>query len=224
MQMALIDSDILVYRVAYATQNEDESKAISTMAESIEDMLMLDLDVPTWELYLTGKGNFRYNVAVTAEYKGNRKSEKPKHYNILREYLQMAWEARLIEGMEADDAISIRATELGDDSVIVTIDKDLNQVAGWHYNFVKKELFYVTPEEGLFSFYKQMLTGDSVDNIIGARGIGPKKADKLLADKSEQEMWDVCVDKLGLDRAIENAHLLWMLRYPDGYFVPPDQR
>lgn len=224
MQTALIDSDILVYRVAYATDHEDESKAIKTMAESLEDLLMLDLDVQEWQLFLTGKGNFRYNVAVTAPYKGNRKSEKPKHYNILREYLQMAWDAQMVTGMEADDAIAIHATDLGDSSVIVTIDKDLNQVKGWHYNFVKKNLFYVTEEEGLLSFYMQMLTGDNVDNIIGARGIGPKKAAKLLEDKDESAMWALCVDALGKDRAIENAHLLYMLRHPDEYFIPPDER
>jgi len=221
---ALVDADIFVYRVGYATENEDETRAINTMAESLEDLLMVDLNVETWEIFITGKGNFRYDIAVTAPYKGNRKSEKPKHYHLLREYLEKAWDAHVATGIEADDAISIKATEMGTDSVIVTIDKDLNQVPGWHYNFVKKDLFFVTEEEGILSFYKQMLTGDDVDNIKGVRGIGPKKADKLLDAKSEKEMWDICVEHLGSEeRAIENAHLLWMLRYQDERFVPPQE-
>lgn len=223
MRVALIDADIFVYRVAFASDSEPESYAIQTMVESLEDLIMFDLDVNEWELYLTGKKNFRYDVAKTAPYKGNRKDkEKPKHYQALRDYLVAAWDAQVIDGMEADDAISIRATELGDDSVIVTIDKDLMMVPGWHYNFVKKQLSHVTEDEGILWFYKQMLMGDSADNIKGVKGIGPKTADKLLTTLSEKEMWDLCVEKLGSEeRALENAHLLWMLRHPDTYFKPP---
>ena len=221
---ALVDADIFVYRVAFATESEDETKAVNTMAESLEDLLMVDLDVQTWEVFITGKGNFRYDVAVTAPYKGNRKSEKPKHYYLLREYLEKAWDAHVAKGIEADDAIAIKATEMGTDSVIVTIDKDLNQVPGWHYNFVKKDLFFVTEEEGIQFFYTQMLTGDTVDNIKGVKGIGPKKAEKLLVGKSEKEMWEICVEQLGSEeRALENAHLLWMLRSPDEKFTPPQE-
>lgn len=223
MRVALIDADIFVYRVAFASDSEPVSYAIQTMAESLEDLIMFDLDVNEWDLYLTGKNNFRYDVAKTAPYKGNRKDkEKPKHYQALRDYLVSAWDAKVIDGMEADDAISIRATELGDDSVIVTIDKDLMMVPGWHYNFVKKELSHVTEEEGMLWFYKQMLMGDSADNIKGVRGIGPVTAEKLLDGLSQKEMWDLCVDKLGSEeRALENAHLLWMLRHPDEYFSAP---
>ena len=38
---------------------------------------------------------------------------------------------------EADDTIAIRATELGDEAIIVSLDKDFDQVVGWHYNFSK---------------------------------------------------------------------------------------
>ncbi|MEK9695780.1 MAG: hypothetical protein VW270_08440 [Candidatus Poseidoniales archaeon] len=67
----------------------------------------------------------------------------------------------------------------------------------------------------------QFLTGDAVDNIKGVRGIGPKKSRKLLKNKSEKEMWDVVVEHLGEERAIENGHLLYMLRTTDDRFTPP---
>jgi len=53
------------------------------------------------------------------------------------------------------------------------------------------------------------------------KGIGPKKALKLLDGKSEHEMWEVVVEHLGEDRAIENGHLLYMLRHHDDTFTPP---
>jgi len=223
MRHALIDADILNYRIGFATNEEDESVAIRTMAGFLEDLLLIDLpEVSTWELHLTGKNNFRDKIATTKPYKGNRKgNEKPHHYSLLREYLVTSWGATVNDGIEADDMLAIRATELGDDSVIVTLDKDLDQVVGWHYNFVKKIKYYVEKDEGLLNFYKQFLTGDSVDNIQGAKGIGPKRADKLLNGLSEKEMWDVVVEALGEDRAIENGHLLYMLRSLDDTFDPP---
>ena len=145
MYHALIDAAILVYRIGFATNDYSEDMAVRTMAGFLEDLLMFYLpEAQTWELFLTGKNNFRTEKAVTAPYKGNRKSEKPHHYGLLRDYLQYSWSAYLTDGIEADDMLAIRATELGDDSVIVTLDKDLDQVAGWHYNFVKKDKYYIT--------------------------------------------------------------------------------
>jgi hypothetical protein len=180
-------------------------------------------------LYITGKGNFRNEIAVTAPYKGNRKDmKKPIHYDVIRAHL-LDMGAHLIQGMEADDAIAIKATELGHDNfVIVSIDKDLDQIPGHHYNFVKGEMYEVSEEEGLKNFYKQILTGDRVDNIIGIKGCGPVKAEKLIGPcKTEQEMFDVCVKAYnddgqnGVERTTENAHLLWLLRHPNQRYQPP---
>jgi hypothetical protein len=222
MHTALVDADILNYRIGFATNDETEDTAITTMAGFLEDLLLIDLpSVQQWELYLTGTNNFRTEIATTAPYKGNRKSEKPVHYHLLRNYLVSSWDARVIDGMEADDMLAIRATEEGDESVIVTLDKDLDQVVGWHYNFVKNNQYYVTEQEALLNFYTQFLVGDAVDNIKGAKGIGPKKALKLLEDKSEVEMWNTVVECLGEEHAMENGHLLYMLRTPTDTWTPP---
>lgn len=220
---AIIDADILVYRIGFATNEETEEVSIKMMATYLEDMIMFDLPYcNTWTLHLTGKGNFRDEFAVTAPYKGNRKgTAKPTHYNALREYLAWSWDATIWEGMEADDAVAIEATELGERAVIVSLDKDLDQVVGWHYNFAKGLLYYVDESTAKFNFYKQFLTGDRVDNIIGAKGIGEKRATALLEGKTEEEMWDIIVEKLGYDRAIENGHLLYMLRSVGDSFKPP---
>lgn len=222
MLHALIDADILNYRIGFATNTESGDVAIRTMAGYLEDILLFDLpEVQTWELHLTGWNNFRNKVATTLPYKGNRKSEKPVHYKLLREYLVDSWGATVSDGIEADDTLAIRATELGEDSVIVTLDKDLDQVVGWHYNFVKKIKYYIKKDEGLLNFYKQFLTGDKVDNIVGVRGIGPAKADSILRNKTEKQMWNIVVEHLGEERAIENGHLLYMLRTFDDKFSPP---
>ena len=221
--VAIIDADILVYRFGFATNKDSEDMAIRTIAHFLEDLVMLDLPhCQRWSLHLTGKGNFRDEIAVTAPYKGNRKdAEKPKHYKLIRDYLVYSWDAVIWQGMEADDAIAIEATELAGEGVIVSLDKDLDQVVGWHYNFVKDNLYYIDQETADFNFYKQFLTGDTVDNIKGVYGIGPKKAEKLLEGKTPTEMWEVIVEHLGYDRAMENGRLLYMLRSVNDTFTPP---
>lgn len=224
--IALIDSDILCYRVGFATNEESQSTAIESMAVFLEDLVLFDLlDTDGYELFLTGKTNFRNDIAVTASYKGNRKDKaKPVHLQLLREYLVKSWNATVSVDQEADDDIAIRATELGDEALIVSIDKDFLQVPVWHYNFVKKEKKKVSVEEGLHFFYKQILTGDSADNIKGLHRVGPVKAEKMLEGlTTEQQMYQCCVEAMGAERVLENARLLWLRRAYDEMWQPPKE-
>ena len=222
--IALIDGDILCYRIGFATQEESQDVAIRTMASFLEELVMFDLNVSEWNTYLTGPTNFRNDYAITAPYKGNRKGEKPTHHGLLREYLELSWNGTVTEGIEADDAIAIDATTYGDESIIVSLDKDFDQVQGWHYNFVKKDKYYVQADEGLLNFYMQFLVGDRIDNIIGVKGIGPVKARKLLEDKTEREMFEICVEELGSEeRAIENGILLYLQRKEGEIWSPPSE-
>jgi hypothetical protein len=221
--IGLVDGDVVCYRIAFSCKDESEDVAITTLAGYLEEMLMVTLGLSSWELFLTGKGNFRNNIAKTAEYKGNRKdAEKPAHLELLRNYLVTSWGALVSSNEEADDLIAIRATELKDDCIIISVDKDFKQVAGWHYNFVKNDKYYVSEQEGLRFFYKQILMGDKADNIQGVRGVGPVKADKMLAKaQTEQEMFAVCSEALGNERAIENGGLLWLRRKHGETWTPP---
>jgi hypothetical protein len=221
--IAIVDADILCYRIAFSCKDQPQKIAKYTLDNYICDILAWGVDkvysgcfVDRWEMYLTGKGNFRESIATTAVYKGNRVDiPKPEHHAVLRSHLIEEWNAVVVQGQEADDTIATRATTLGDDCVIVSLDKDLDQVAGYHYNFVKREAYYITPEEGLLRFYCQILTGDAADNIKGIHGIGNVKARKLLHDaEDEAEMYHRCVTAYdgSEDRVIENARLLWLRR------------
>lgn len=185
--IALIDGDILTYRIGFSCNDEDFGIARHRLGETIE-VICEELGTEEFELFITGKENFRNEYAVTAPYKGNRSGDRPIHYDALRGYM-VEIGAVLVEGQEADDAIAIRATELGmEEAFIVSIDKDFDQVEGWHYNFVKKQQYYISKTQGLLNFYMQFLTGDRIDNIIGVKGIGAVRAKKLLEGKTEREM------------------------------------
>ncbi len=120
--------------------------------------------------YLTGSDNYRKEIAVTAPYKGNRSQSKPQHYDLIREYLEKAWGCEVVQGQEADDAIGIKAYEFEDveDYVIMSIDKDLDMIRGWHYNFVKDKKYLIEDQDAIKHFYTQILTGDRVDSKGGA--------------------------------------------------------
>lgn len=227
-EFALVDADVLVYRVGFSTEEDPVGIAKARLSEWLEDVMYFSLEVKDFQLYLTGKNNFRYDVAVTVPYKGNRKDiQRPKHYDALRDFLVSKYEAIVTEGEEADDAVAIRSTELLDKCWIVHVDKDLDQLQGWHFNPVKLERYYMDALEGSRNFYKQILTGDRIDNIQGLHGIGPKKAEKALAEcKTEKEMYEVVCQMYEkhdetLERVIENAKLLWLRRTPNQIWSPP---
>lgn len=97
-----------------------------------------------------------------------------------------------LPGFEADDLIATyacKARDAGGETIIVSSDKDLMQLIGggvvmWDpmkdrvmAEEAVMEKFGVTPDKMIDL---QALVGDSVDNVPGAPGIGPKTAAQLL--------------------------------------------
>ena len=221
---ALVDADLLVYRFGFASEGDPAEFALARLSEFL-DNLYIELSVDEVWGYLTGKDNFRNEIAITAPYKGTRIAAKPYHFQLLREYMERAWGFEVVDGIEADDALGIESyRNEPDETIIVSIDKDLNMIRGHHYNFVKEEKYYVTEEDAIRNFYLQILTGDKVDNIIGLQGIGPVKSKKLLQDcTSELEMYETVLKAYDGNevRVLENARLLWILREEKQVWHPP---
>ena len=225
----LIDGDILTYRAAFSCEGqpiEDAYDKIDELVEEIMGAVSFDEASDNYEMFITGKGNFRYDIQKT--YKQNRSGKpKPEHLQGLRDYLVEAYNAKVSVDQEADDDITIRATELGPDAVIASIDKDFLQVPCHHYNLNRSTLVKVEEFEGLVFFYTQILMGDKADNIFGIKGVGPVKAGKMLTDATtECELYEVCVAAYGGDtgKVIENARLLWLRREEGQVWQPPSAR
>ena len=177
-------------------------------------------------LFLTGTGNFRDTVATIQPYKGNRvDSFKPKYYSDITDYLMDFWGAELINGREADDALGCEQWDVWKDghdtTVIVSIDKDLDNIPGYHYNWRKEDLYYVDIDEADRHFWKQVVTGDTTDNIRGIPGRGPVFAEKLLQGLNGWvEYHDAVLHAykergLSEDEFRENATLAWIQRVKD---------
>lgn len=134
-------------------------------------------------------GNFRDRICTLAKYKGNRDfTGRPTYLGDLRDYLESCG-ACVAEGEEADDAISVRARGMRAEKfvkpteyVVVSNDKDLNQIPGLHYNWVAGVSYQISEEECLRNIYLQALTGDLTDNVGGCWKIGPKKAMEIIEE------------------------------------------
>lgn len=220
----LVDADNLAIAVAASAEDAEEWVACAR-ADEMMSRCLEQSECDEYELWLTGKGNFRYNIYP--EYKANRIDKpRPRHEQAVKAHLRNAWQANTSEGCEADDMIGVRLTELGDKGCAGHLDKDINMVPGWHYGWelsrkgvvVKQaKKYYVSPEEGLRFFYYQMLVGDSVDNLKGVVGIGPKKAEQLLLGLSTvKEYNDMLREHFSCDEEIDmQGGCLWIWRKPN---------
>jgi len=171
-----------------------------------EDLEKAGLKFERLALYLTGKGNWRDEVAKVRPYKGNRIGmEKPIHYPALRRYLRTRWGATVIHGREADDQVAIESYALGHDPakvIIVSQDKDLRTVPGLLYNYRKREFELITERAASFNFYTQLLVGDLTDNIVGCYKVGAAGAAKLLStEMTDRQMYEVVLEQYRLSQA-----------------------
>lgn len=132
---------------------------------------------------LSGKGNFRNDIAKQVPYKGNRdpNSTRPYHYDTITEHIINNHPHIVVDGYEADDWMGFtqyldwKKSDSEEDlsTIIASRDKDLRTVQGWHYSWScgpkqpEKPLYYIAPFAGMYQFFYQMLIGDNTDNIMG---------------------------------------------------------
>ena len=239
MPKILIDGDVLLYQVTHQTCQKtdwgdgrwtyegDENAAVERFRAFLEEIaeaypawsgpMVIPFSVPTAAL-------FRRDVY--AEYKGNRDDadtfKKPPHFTAVKERVLADPTLNTFQepNLEGDDLLGIYADE---DDLILTIDKDLHTVPAYHVNMqaVGAEPRKVSRAEAYRFFLKQTLMGDRVDNIPGAKGVGPVTAEKILdSHQVGNSLWEHVVAK-GFkgneDEALMNARLTYILQHEDDY-------
>jgi 5'-3' exonuclease len=146
-------------------------------------------------------------------YKANREPAPPelkRQFGLCRELCRLIGVAEFGSAThEADDIIGTLATRLralGRRAVIVTRDKDLAQLIcdGDHYwDYAGARRFAYADIEAEFGVRPERiadflaLTGDSVDNIPGVPGVGPKTAAALLSAFASLEELYAGLDRVG---------------------------
>lgn len=171
--VVLFDSDIPCYSIGFAAKDDSSEHLVESSVDNFFHRIKYRLGATHYLAFLTdGASNFRVNDAHTAKYKGNREnSERPYWYPHIKQYVRDKWKGQLMVGIEADDALTIAAKffqEQGIKVIIASLDKDLLQFPGLHYNWDRNTLIDVSYEKGQRNLWKQMIIGDvATDNIPG---------------------------------------------------------
>lgn len=196
----LIDGHAQIYRAYYApfraltSPTGEQTRAVHVFLQMLlgllrdrkPDYLAMTMDVADETVF---------RVDLDASYKGNREpppEDLPPQIDRIVSILQ-AMKVPILrkERYEADDILATlcRKYAADFDIYLVSRDKDLDQLLGEHVFMFDPgkdrvvDVAAMIEEKGYGpdkAVEAQMLIGDSVDNIIGVPGVGPKKAADLL--------------------------------------------
>lgn len=201
------------------------------------------LDIPESRCIgvLGGVGNFRLDLPMPEKYKSNRDNTlRPLLLNDARNYLQRQYNAKVINGIEADDWLAIQQFDgwlhyqkTGKfNKFVISIDKDQRTLPGLIFdpmrddggNFVKETPMliddgmghiFMKPNGdvggyGLLFFGYQMLCGDSADNIKPYQGLIGKGK---FGDASAFKILSSCNTPTEMWVSIIDQYKSW---FPDG--------
>ncbi|MBS7527313.1 DNA polymerase I [Fusibacter paucivorans] len=203
-KIIIVDGNSLINRAFFALKDLRNSKGIYTggVLKFTEMVLMLidDFEPTHFVIAFDMKGPTFRHLSYEA-YKGTRtgmSDELAMQMPITKEILDALNISRVeLQGYEADDLIGTiakQAKNAGIEAHIITGDKDALQLAaeGVHVHITKKGITNlkdyddeaIMEEWGVTADHVidfKGLSGDSADNIPGVKGVGPKTAQKLLA-------------------------------------------
>lgn len=193
----LVDGDIILYKAAtlceivtdwgddFFTLHAD-LKLAKEQVDSALNFLMSELNGIEMFISLSSPTNFRKDILPT--YKYNRKrTRKPVIFPPLKDYIREVYNVVEYNGLEGDDVIGLLGTglrKLKGEPVLVSTDKDMKTIPCNLYNPDKPDLGIrsISKKEADYNHLFQTLTGDSTDGYKGCPSIGPKSAERLLAD------------------------------------------
>ncbi|HJL58333.1 MAG TPA: 5'-3' exonuclease H3TH domain-containing protein, partial [Alphaproteobacteria bacterium] len=198
-RLILIDGSGYIFRAYYALppMSRKDGTPVNAVFGFTNMLVKLIEDYSNEKLIVifdAARENFRNRIYP--QYKANR-GETPEdlipQFDLIKKSVQAFNIPQLeLEGFEADDIIATYtnlAQKLNIPSLIVSSDKDLMQLVNDDVEMLDPmknkriginevvEKFGVKPDKVI---QIQALTGDKIDNIPGAPGIGPKTAAELI--------------------------------------------
>lgn len=229
MRTLLVDSDINAFKAAAAVEQEidwgdgymtwhvEVDDAINHLTDQIAD-LQERFEPDAMIFALTDEHNFRMDVLDT--YKSNRKNVKrPLALKAVRQYIIDNYDTYKRPGLEGDDVLGILSTGkvVEGEKIIVSIDKDMKTIPGKFVHRVEEGILDISEEEADYWHMYQTLTGDATDGYKGCPGVGPVKAEKLLADGHEWHKVVAAYEKAGFSEheALVQARCARILRACD---------
>lgn len=237
-KVVLIDADFIKYHVVSFMLKDIKSKhaivytnPVHHYTKMLIDNILKCFNAKGYLFCFSGPSDntFRCNVSFDKKYKGNRSYEEkyPEELNDKVEvvkYIRDRYPSVKYNDLEADDLLCMLQDE---DTLIYSYDKDLLQIPGMHWDIKKKEFINVSNEDAALFLMRQMLTGDSVDNISGLKGCGPKGCDKILTGVSvKNQAFTIMLEYMkvhglinGIDSFVEAWNLLKLRNNRGDFFL-----
>lgn len=196
----LVDADRLPYLASLLADSADlcpnnPEPAMRHILDKLLDDLRERLGVQNESriVYFLSTKSFRHELH--SGYKANRRKAwaPPQRDLYVRCFRDMVnpW---IYNGYEADDLVGIVST-YSPNCIIISNDKDLDQLPGEHYDPAKRVRYSVSPEEARFFKFYQWIAGDSGDGYGGIYRVGPVKAKDFLAGINHDKLPDDAVAK-----------------------------
>lgn len=221
-KLFLLDAYALIYRAYYAlikapriTSKGFNTSAIYGFCNTLDEVLKKENPTHIAVCFDPSGPTFRHTVYE--EYKANREKQ-PEDITLALPYIKDILEAKGIKsievpGYEADDVIgtlSRLADKEGFKTYMMTPDKDYGQLVTENVLIYKPSLRgqdfeirgvqQIKEKYGIQSPLQVIdllaLEGDSIDNIPGCPGIGPKTAQKLISEFGSVEKLIDSIDLL----------------------------
>jgi len=208
--IALIDADSIAYKIGYTHQDVDVDRygVVVDAVDNYISHILRSVNATQYHGFLGTNHQPVFRHQIDPDYKGNRNKAKPEWMDkwgmVIKNRMVYKWKFLVVMGIEAEDGVSIYASQYRKDGTkhcICSVDKDLQQIPGKHYNYEKEVWTDVSEIEALTNLWIQVLTGDPTDNIKGIYGMGPKTAQKVLKPAGPKTMMhrtlDTYIEKMG---------------------------
>lgn len=228
-KVMIVDGDLLAYKITSSQEKStDWGDDIWTLHCDFRTVKQLWVQSIQFYLEITkskdalicfsDKNNFRKQI--DSSYKSYRKNiRKPVCYNELKKWITKNFKTQSFINLEGDDVIGLLATgDYKNNSVIVSGDKDMRTINGWHCFIIDDSIEYVDGFKADYNFCTQTLVGDQADGYKGCVGVGAVKAARVLLDKKNiDELWEAVIAEFKRnnyepDDAYHQARLARILR------------
>ena len=188
----LIDADVLAFEASVVaeesihwkdelwTVHADMALAKARVVNRIQEFRE-NLKTENVVLCLSDRANFRRKL--NPDYKANRaKSRLPIILRQVKQWIINELGGVLWANLEADDVISILATDkaMDEETIVVSIDKDFKSVPGIFFDYNRGEYHHPSEEEADNYHLIQTIAGDHTDGYSGVPGVGVVKAQRML--------------------------------------------
>ena len=192
-KVLLVDTHNLIHRARFGFGDGEHKIYYNFFRMLMGELKRHEPDI----VYIVDEGSPVQSKALLADYKANRqKLADPQFHREKKEIFEtIKSKSGLVyirhPHFECDDVIGFLAqvTHKNDDVTIVSTDSDFiqlisNNVKLWH----PKKKKYVDPWYCDYVTWKA-LKGDLTDNVSGVSGVGKKRADLLVQDPKELEIF-----------------------------------